>query len=150
MADSIAGHVRFPCRTLELLPADPARVACIIITIRCEVLRRPGLGFCDARPRRVLGVVPFLSGTGLPDEDSLALAKHRGGLRAGLDELEVAVVDTPYLANFEDVLPFADEPGVRLRLTAAARELLEADLVVIAGSKSTVHDLAFFASTAST
>jgi adenosylcobyric acid synthase len=133
--------------TLELLPADlRARVRGLIINkFRGDVsLLEPGLEFLRERTGvAVLGVVPFLSGTGLPDEDSLALARHRGGVRAGLDELEVAVVDLPYLANFEDVLPLGEEPGVRLRLTAAPRELLEADLVVLAGSKSTVHDLAF-------
>jgi adenosylcobyric acid synthase len=60
-----------------------------------------------------------------------------------LDELEIAVVDTPCLANFEDVLPLSREPGVLVRLTSVARELLEADLVILAGSKATAHDLRF-------
>jgi len=89
----------------------------------------------------VLGVIPYLPNLNLPDEDSLALNRYRNRSRAALDELEIAVVDTPCLANFEDVLPLASEPGVRLRLTAAARELLEADLVVLPGSKATVYDL---------
>jgi adenosylcobyric acid synthase len=44
------------------------------------------------------------------------------------------------------MLPLAREPGVSLRLTAAARELLEADLVILPGSKSTLHDLDFLRS----
>ncbi len=133
--------------TLELLPSDiRARVGGVIINkFRGEkALFDPGLTFLEQRTGvPVLGVVSFLDDLALPDEDSLALAKHRARSRAGLDELEIAVVDTPCLANFEDVLPLAREPGVRLRLTAAPRELLEADLVILAGSKSTLHDLAF-------
>ena len=133
--------------TLELLPGDiRERVGGVIINkFRGELsLLQPGLDFLAARSGvPVLGVVPYLEDLALPDEDSLALAKHRGGSRAGLDELEIAVVDAPCLANFEDVLPLAREPGVRLRLTAAPRELLEADLVILAGSKSTLHDLEF-------
>jgi len=91
----------------------------------------------------VLGVVPHLGELSLPDEDSVALSRFRRGPRARLDEVEVAVVDTPCLANFEDALPFSFDPGVRLRLTSSAREVVEADLVILPGSKNTVHDLAF-------
>jgi adenosylcobyric acid synthase len=133
--------------TLELLPSDirPRVRGVIINKFRGErALLEPGLDFIAQKTGvPVLGVVPFLDDLALPDEDSLALARHRGKPRAGLGELEIAVVDTPCLANFEDVLPLAREPGVSLRLTAAARELLEADLVILPGSKSTLHDLDF-------
>jgi adenosylcobyric acid synthase len=133
--------------TLQLLPSDiRARVRGVIINkFRGELaLLEPGLEFLAAQGGvPVLGVLPYLPELQLPDEDSLALSRHRGRARAALHELEIAVVDTPCLANFEDMLPLEREPGVVLRLTAAARELLEADLVVLPGSKSTLHDLAF-------
>lgn len=133
--------------TLQLVPEDiRARVRGIIINkFRGDAsLLTPGLTFIEQRTGvPVLGVVPHLPHSGLPDEDSLAQERYRRAPRARLGDIEIAVVDTPCLANFEDVLPLALEPGVRLRLTAAPRELLEADLVVIAGSKSTVHDLRF-------
>lgn len=133
--------------TLELLPADirPRVRGVIINKFRGErALLEPGLDFIAQKSGvPVLGVVPFLDDIELPDEDSLALARHRRTARADLTQLEVAVVDTPCLANFEDVLPLAREPGVSLRLTAEARELLEADLVILPGSKSTLHDLDF-------
>jgi len=133
--------------TLELLPPDlRARMRGIIINkFRGDVsLLTPGIAFLEQRTALpVLGVIPHLAHSGLPDEDSLAQQRYRGTARAGLTEIEVAVVDTPCLANFEDVLPLAAEPGVRLRLTAAPRELLEADLVVLPGSKASVHDLEF-------
>jgi adenosylcobyric acid synthase len=136
--------------TLELLPSDirPRVRGVIINKFRGErALLEPGLEFLAQRSGvPVLGVVPFLDDLALPDEDSLALARHRGRPRADLNQLEIAVVDTPCLANFEDMLPLAREPGVSLRLTAAARELLEADLVILPGSKSTLHDLDFLRS----
>ncbi|HKU43829.1 MAG TPA: cobyric acid synthase [Polyangiales bacterium] len=133
--------------TLQLLPSDiRARVRGVIINkFRGELgLLQPGLDFLAAQSGvPVLGVLPYLPDLALPDEDSLALGRRRGRARASLDEIEIAVVDTPCLVNFEDVLPLEREPGVVLRLTAAPRELLEADLVVLPGSKSTLHDLAF-------
>jgi len=136
--------------TLELLPADVrARMRGILINkFRGDAsLLTPGLAFLEQRTGLpVLGVIPYLPHSGLPDEDSLAQARYRNRPRAGLGEIEIAVVDTPCLANFEDVLPFEREPGVRVRLTAAPRELLEADLVILAGSKATAHDLQFLRS----
>lgn len=136
--------------TLDLLPSDirPRVRGVIINKFRGErALLEPGLEFLTERTGvPVLGVVPYLDDLALPDEDSLALARHRGRPRADLTQLEIAVVDTPCLANFEDLLPLAREPGVTLRLTAAARELLEADLVILPGSKSTLHDLDFLRS----
>ena len=135
--------------TLELLPADiRARVRGLIVNKfqGDPRLFDPGVEYLERRPGvPVLGVVPHLP-IALPDEDSVALERYRGGSRAPLDALEIAVIDAPALANFEDVLPLAREPGVYLRLTTDARDVAEADAVVLLGSKSTVHDLTFLRS----
>jgi adenosylcobyric acid synthase len=133
--------------TLELLPPDlRARVRGLVINkLRGDAsLLAEGIAFLQQRTGvPVLGVVPHAGDLELPDEDSVALDRYRKRPRARLDAIEVAVVDTPALANFEDALPLAHAPGVHLRLTAAPRELLEADLVLMLGSKATVHDLSF-------
>jgi adenosylcobyric acid synthase len=132
--------------TLELLPPDiRARVRGLIINKfqGDPSLFEPGVEYLEKRTRLpVLGVVPQLH-IELPDEDSVALARYRSVARAPLDALEIAVLDTPALANFEDVAPLVHEPGVHVRLTANARDIVDADAVVVLGSKSTVHDLAF-------
>jgi adenosylcobyric acid synthase len=137
--------------TLELLPDDVRARACglVINKFRGDVsLLDDGLRFLERRTGLpVLGVVPHMGELGLPDEDSLAQSRYRSRRRARLDEIEIAVVDTPCLANFEDVLPLAREAGVLVRLTAAPRELLEADLVILPGSKATAYDLAFLRQT---
>jgi adenosylcobyric acid synthase len=133
--------------TLDLLPEDlrPRVRGLIINKLRGDPgLLASGIEFLQERTGvPVLGVVPHLGDIELPAEDSLALERHRRSPRAPLDALEIAVVDAPCLANFEDALPLAHAPGVGLRLTRVARELLEADLVLMLGSKSTVHDLDF-------
>lgn len=136
--------------TLELLPPDVRARMCglVINKFRGDVsLLDDGIVYIEQRTGLpVLGVVPHMGELGLPDEDSLAQSRYRGRRRASLDELEIAVVDAPCLANFEDVLPLAGEPGVVVRLSAQPRELLEADLVILPGSKLTAHDLAFLRS----
>jgi len=133
--------------TLELLPDDVRERMCGLVFNKFRgdaSLLADGIEFLERRTGLpVLGVVPHAGELGLPDEDSLAQSRYRGRARAGLNELEIAIVDTPYLANFEDFIPLSREPQVRMRLTAVARELLEADLVILAGSKATTADLAF-------
>lgn len=133
--------------TLALLPDDVRARMCglVINKFRGDVtLLQDGVTYLEQHSGLpVLGIVPHMGELGLPDEDSLAQSRYRTRRRAPLHELEIAVLDTPCLANFEDVLPLAREPGVHVRLTADARELLEADLVILPGSKATAHDLAF-------
>jgi adenosylcobyric acid synthase len=132
--------------TLELLPPDVrARVRGLIVNkFQGDAsLFEAGVAFLEQRTGLpVLGVIPKLH-IELPDEDSVALARYRGRQRAPFEALEIAVLDTPALANFEDVGPLIHEPGVHVRLTSDARDIVEADAVVVLGSKSTVHDLAF-------
>jgi adenosylcobyric acid synthase len=137
--------------TLQLLPDDVRARMCglVINKFRGDVsLMKDGVSYLEQHSGLpVLGIVPHMGELGLPDEDSLAQTRYRSRRRAPLSELEIAVVDTPCLANFEDVLPLAREPGVHVRLTSDARELLEADLVILPGSKATAHDLAFLRET---
>lgn len=133
--------------TLALVPDDlRPRVRGVVIN---KLRGDPSLltsGIADLEARigvRVLGVVPHAGELRLPDEDSLGIERYRTTPRAALEAFEVTVVDTPALANFEDVVPLTREPGVTVRASAEARDLLETDLLVLAGSKSTVHDLEF-------
>ncbi|WP_416461560.1 cobyric acid synthase [Rubrivivax gelatinosus] len=91
----------------------------------------------------VRGLVRWFDGAArLPQEDSLALdaaARRRSG-----GGLVVAVLRTPRLANADDLDPLAAEPGVTLRWVQPGEPIpREAQVVVIAGSKSTRADLAF-------
>ena len=86
-----------------------------------------------------LGVVPWLPACArLPAEDALDLG--RGGAGSGL---KVAVPVLGRIANFDDLDPLDQEPGLRLRLVPPGQALPgDADLVILPGSKSTIADLA--------
>ena len=89
-----------------------------------------------------LGVAPWLpEAAHLPAEDALDLATRRDRGGAGL---VIAVPVLARIANFDDLDPLAQEPGVRLVLVRPGEALPgDADLVILPGSKSTIADLAF-------
>jgi adenosylcobyric acid synthase len=92
-----------------------------------------------------LGVLPWLADVALDAEDSVALAGPgpvaRG--RAVGDELRIAVVRFPRIANFTDLDALALEPGVVVRYADRPGDLAGADLVILPGTKATVADLAW-------
>jgi adenosylcobyric acid synthase len=90
---------------------------------------------------RGFGVLPWFDGAGrLPAEDAVDLARHR----SGTGRFRIACPMFSRIANFDDLDPLALEPGVALEMVPAGRPLSgDADLVILAGSKSTRGDLAF-------
>jgi adenosylcobyric acid synthase len=90
---------------------------------------------------RGLGVIPwFADARRLPAEDAADL-RHRGGSGA----FRIAVPQLNRIANFDDLDPLMQEPGVSVEVIAPGRPLpVEADLILIPGTKSTRADLAFF------
>ncbi|RCW28736.1 adenosylcobyric acid synthase (glutamine-hydrolysing) [Ciceribacter lividus] len=86
------------------------------------------------------GVVPFLKAASrLPAEDSVVLERLAGGSRAAL---KVAVPMLSRIANFDDLDPLAAEPQVELVFVRAGERIpVDAGLVVLPGSKSTIGDL---------
>ena len=99
-----------------------------------------GYSMIEARTKwRGFGVVPFFADAHkLPAEDALDLP--RGG---GNGALHIAALVFSRIANFDDLDPLAQEPGVRLTMVHAGQPLPACDLVILPGSKSTRADLAF-------
>jgi adenosylcobyric acid synthase len=92
--------------------------------------------------RPFLGTLPWIPGLGLDGEDSLALDAPRPvTLPLGCDVLSVAVARLGRISNFTDFDALAHEPGVSVRFTESAAEILDADLAVLPGTKATVEDL---------
>lgn len=88
-----------------------------------------------------LGTVPwFPDAHKLPAEDAADL----GGTR-GSGAFLIAVPQLNRIANFDDLDPLAQEPGVTLRIIKPGQPLpVEADLIILPGSKATIADLAHF------
>lgn len=130
--------------TLELLePAERALVRGLVVNkFRGDAaLLAPALDFLRQRTGRpVLGVLPYLRDLRLPEEDSTAL-DARGTARPAADQLDIAVIRLPRIANFDDFDDLAAEPDVCLRFVSRAADLGTPDLLILPGSKSTVADL---------
>ena len=109
-----------------------------------------GMDIISARTRwPTMGLVPYFTDARLlPAEDAMALdtpAATRTGPHIGTraDTIRIAVPRISRIANFDDLDPLAAEPDVSLSIVEAGRPLpLDADVIVLPGSKSTLSDLA--------
>ncbi|GAY11237.1 cobyric acid synthase [Pseudonocardia sp. N23] len=129
-------------------PADQARIAGFVVNkFRGDpALLAPGLDQLRALTGRpTLGVLPWSDRLWLDAEDSLsAVADGVLGRPApphGSAWLRVAVVRLPRISNATDAEALACEPGVAVRYATEPSRLLDADVVVLPGSKATVSDL---------
>jgi cobyric acid synthase CobQ len=91
--------------------------------------------------RPVLGVVPYVHGLNLPEEDGAGWV--RAAPRATGDrQLDVVVIEVPHISNISDLDPLRMEPDVALRVVRDARQLGRPDAVLLPGTKNTLGDLA--------
>lgn len=88
----------------------------------------------------VLGVIPFLHGLTLPEEDAVALDAAVGHCPSAV-AIDIAVVRLPRIANFDDFDPLASEPGVQVRYVSSLQALGRPHAVILPGTKSTIGDL---------
>ncbi|MFC8275395.1 cobyric acid synthase [Streptomyces sp. NPDC057271] len=138
--------------TALLAPEDQELVAGYLVNkFRGDVtLLEPGLDMLfGLTGRRTFGVLPYAHGLGIDEEDGLRVSL-RGTVResvvappVGEDVLRVAVCAVPLMSNFTDVDALAAEPGVVVRFVDRAEELVDADLVVVPGTRGTVRALAW-------
>ena len=138
--------------TALLSAADQALIAGYLVNkFRGDVtLLEPGLEMLHGLTgRRTYGVLPFAHGLGIDEEDGLRVSL-RGAVResavappVGEDVLRVAVCAVPLMSNFTDVDALAAEPGVVVRFVDRAEELVDADLVIVPGTRGTVKALAW-------
>lgn len=137
--------------TLELLePEERDRIGGFIINkFRGDVsLLQPGLDWLEARTGKpVIGVLPFMPGLELEDEDSLSLSKQHAHAYEPIDaanemrELDIAVIRLPRISNFTDMDPLRFEKDVRLRYIEHAGQWGYPDAVILPGSKNTIGDM---------
>jgi adenosylcobyric acid synthase len=94
-----------------------------------------------------LGIVPWLpAALRLPAEDAVPLEQYSRSAGGG-DRVKIAVLLLPHIANFDDFDPLQQEPAVDLGYVRPGQPLpLDAQLIVIPGSKTTIADLAFIRS----
>lgn len=87
----------------------------------------------------VLGVVPYLDKLDIDEEDSVALEmKHT---RPAKGKINVCIVRLPRLSNYTDFSVFEKIQGVHLFYSFDAKQVSEADIIILPGSKNTIEDL---------
>jgi adenosylcobyric acid synthase len=139
--------------------ADRARVRGFVINkFRGDAsLFTEGLATIEARTGwPSLGVVPWMHATlRLPAEDGMQIGRLSNERRAlgpiqaadtatssPTARAKIALLHLPHIANFDDFEPLAHEPNVQLVLVKAGEPIpLDAQLVIIPGSKTTIPDL---------
>ncbi len=87
-----------------------------------------------------LGILPwFPDAWRLPAEDVMDIASRPGG------PIRIVVPRLNRIANFDDLDPLSTTPDVSVEIVPEGRPLpLDADLILLPGSKSTIADLAHF------
>ena len=97
----------------------------------------PGIAMLEERCHiPVTGVVPYMD-LMVDDEDSLSPRFFRR--KRGL--VNVMVIRLPHIANFTDFSSLEQVEGLEILYTTDPRELSEADLVILPGSKNTMADM---------
>ena len=141
--------------TVTLLePHERARIAGFCINkFRGDLsLLMPGVRMMEERlGKPCLGVIPYLPGLALEEEDSVGLPElARTAWPAKEDtpqrRLRIAVVALPSFANFTDFDSLRAEPSVDLRFCRSAELLANADVMILPGTKQTMSDLAWMRS----
>ncbi|VAV84602.1 Cobyric acid synthase [hydrothermal vent metagenome] len=132
--------------TMELLsPPERELVKGFIINrFRGDVtLLDSGLEFLQEKTGVVtLGVIPFIEGLGIHDEDGLSI-EVSGSLKAkesGGDRLRIVVPRLPRISNFTDFDPLRAEPLIDFDYIDGPEGLSGADLLILPGTKNTIAD----------
>lgn len=92
----------------------------------------------------VLGVLPWIEGLELPEEDAVALDdadRRDGGKQSHVDDLDIAVIRLPHIANFDDFDPLASHDGAGLRYVSSVADWGNPSVVILPGTKNTCGDL---------
>ncbi|GMU39355.1 MAG: cobyric acid synthase [Chloroflexota bacterium] len=135
--------------TLELLaPEDRVLLQGLVVNrFRGDpALLSPAIEVIERRTGvPVLGVIPWLDDLGVADEDAVALERHREAQDRPAPNVDavvdIAAIQLPHIANFDDLDPLKAEPGVRVRWVRTTAELKTPDLIVLPGTRATIADL---------
>lgn len=87
----------------------------------------------------VLGVVPYFKDIHIEEEDSVALTQKSFETQQG--KVNIAVVMLRHLSNYTDFDSLEQDPRVHLFYTNNVEDIRKADIIILPGTKSTLHDL---------
>ena len=87
----------------------------------------------------VLGVIPYYKDIHIEEEDSVALAQKSFIMQQG--KINVAVIMLQHLSNYTDFDSLEQDPRIHLFYTNNVDDISKADIIILPGTKSTLHDL---------
>ncbi len=87
----------------------------------------------------VVSIIPYFRDIFIDDEDSVVLSKKRGTSNKG--RINIAVVLLKHMSNFTDFNILEQIPEINLFYTHDEDDILNADVIIIPGSKNTIEDL---------
>jgi adenosylcobyric acid synthase len=128
--------------TLELLSATEQQRTCgfIINRFRGDIaLLQSGLNWLEEKTRKkVFGVMPYLKGFHLEAEDSVMTEQV---MDSSQKVLNIVVPVFPHISNHTDLDALRLHPQVNLQFIGAGQFKPDADVIILAGSKSVQSDL---------
>jgi adenosylcobyric acid synthase len=133
--------------TCELLEAEERRRirGFCINKFRGDLsLLTPGVHMMEARlGKPCMGVIPYLADLALDEEDSVGLPAAATAWSADEDRVRIAVIAVPTSSNFTDFDSLRAEPSVELLFCRSIAPLVQADVIILPGSKQTMNDLSW-------
>ena len=87
----------------------------------------------------VLGVIPYYKDIHIEEEDSVALAQKSMAAEQG--KVNVAVIMLQHLSNYTDFDALEQDSRIHLFYTNNVSDIKKADIIILPGTKSTLHDL---------
>ncbi len=89
----------------------------------------------------ILGIVPYASDIYIEEEDSVALQKKKKTAVDG--SINIVVILLPYISNYTDFNVLEKDPRIHLFYSNDPKNIREADIMILPGSKNTIQDLLF-------
>jgi len=87
----------------------------------------------------VLGIIPYYKDIHIEEEDSVALEQK--SMQAERGKVNVAVIMLRHLSNYTDFDALERDPRLHLFYTNNTEDIKKADIIILPGTKSTLHDL---------
>ena len=88
----------------------------------------------------VLGVIPMRK-IDIDDEDSLSERLDTENVIFDTNKINIAVIKLPHISNFTDFNPLSRRKEIAMKYITSPKEMEDADLVIIPGTKNTLYDL---------
>ena len=102
----------------------------------------PGLDYIHQRTGiEVSGVLPFDQDLKIPEEDSVALQHRPSRFSHKGNRLRLAIIKYPHISNYDEFLALENCDVIDLVYTDHPNTVVEADFVILPGSKKTLADL---------